>query len=80
MDPETAAGETWGEMLLGGVGTILGFDWNEATAEQVWDKMFSAGGGLVLRISGAAFEQKLEWNYLGGDLFFGWDELFLKGG
>ena len=78
MDEEAAAGQTWDEMLLGGGGAILGFNWNEATAEQVCEEMFFAGGGLVLSFNGAAFEQI--WNetiWVGDDLFFGWDGLFL---
>ena len=41
---EEADGRTWNEMLFGGGGGLLGFNWNEVIAEQTRDELLLAGG------------------------------------
>ena len=56
---------------------VLGFNWNEATAEQIWDEMFSAGYGLIMSFNDAPIEEIWGETIVGEeDLFFGWDEMF----
>ena len=61
----------------GGGDGVLGFNWNEATAEQIWDKMFSAVCGLIMSFNDAPIEEIWGETIVGEeDLFFGWDEMF----
>ena len=54
---EEVVEQTWDEMLFGGDGEVLGFNWNYVTAEQIRNEMLFSGGGTLVSFNDAPHEE-----------------------